>query len=163
MFVTKRTRIQLVKPYANGILRVGDIFEITNLDHNGIITFKAPFGNFIMSTDVFLNYFKVVEEKEETKTPKRIWTEWKYDWFYYFNLNGEEYSVPIKYRDNGKTVELRTNWKAKENEKEIANIKTKASCSKYDQFDFEKGLDLADARMTIKLLQKEISENIEKM
>lgn len=165
MFITKGTKIQLVKPFANGILKVGDVFEITNLDHNGVITFKAPFDNFIMTMDIFLKYFKIVEEKEEKKAQKRTWSEWEYDWFYYFNLDGEEYIVPVKFRDNGKTVELRTNWKTGKNEdgKETINLKVKASCSKFDEFDFETGLNLADSRMTIKLLQRELDEIIESM
>ena len=157
MFLTKGTKIQLTKPFMNGILRVDDIFEITNLDHNGIITFKAPFGNYVMSIDTFLKYFKVYEEDEKVKKPKREWNEWEYDWLYYFDLNGNERIVPVKFRDNGKKVELCTNWK------DTTNIKTKASCSKYDEFNVDLGLDIADARMTIKLLQKELDDWIDSM
>lgn len=156
MFITKGTKIQLVKPFANGILKEGDVFEITNLDHNGIITFKAPFDNYIMSMDTFLKYFKVVEEKE---IPKRTWSEWEYDWFYFFDLNGDGYVTPVKFRDNGRVVDLRTNYTDRN------NIRVKASCNeKYnDKFDIDKGLDIANARMTIKLLQQELKEMLDKM
>lgn len=158
MFLTKGTKIQLTKPFMNGILRDGDIFEITNLDHNGIITFNAPFGTYVMSMDTFLKYFKVMEEEKKEDPKKRTWSDWEYDWFYFFDLDGDGYVAPIKFRENGKIVEMRTNYNDRE------NVKVRAFCNlKYDEFDFDKGLDVANARMTIKLLQKELDEMIAKM
>lgn len=163
MFITKGTKIQLVKPMGI-ITNVGEVFEVFDLKENGVILFKFNGGFAGMSIDEFNRYFRIYEEKEVEK-PKREWSEWEYDWFYYFDLEGDEYVVPVKFRTNGKKIELSTNWKTGINEdgKEIVNIKTKASCSKYDEFDFEEGLNIADARMTIKLLQKELDEWIERM
>ena len=164
MFITKGTKIQLVKPM--GILtNVGEVFEVFDLKENGVILFKFNGGMAGMSIDEFNVYFKTYEEKEteEVKKPKREWSEWEYDWFYYFDLEGDEYVVPVKFRTNGKKVELRTNWTRKVDGKEVVNLKTKASCSSYDVFSFEDGLNLADARMTIKLLQKELDDWIDSM
>ena len=164
MFITKGTKIQLVKPM--GILtNVGEVFEVFDLKENGVILFKFNGGMAGMSIDEFNVYFKIYEEEKIEQKPKREWSEWEYDWFYYFDLEGDEYVVPVKFRTNGKKIELSTNWKTGINEdgKEIVNIKTKASCSKYDEFDFEEGLNIADASMTIKLLQKELDEWIERM
>lgn len=165
MFITKGTKIQLVKPM--GILtNVGEVYEVHDLKEDGIILFKFDnYGLAGMSFDEFNRYFKVYEEEKKVEKPKREWSEWEYDWFYYFDLEGKEYIVPVKFRTNGKIVELRTNWKAGINEdgKEIVNIKTRAFCNKCDEFNFEEGLNLADARMTIKLLQKELDEMIENM
>lgn len=158
MFVTKGTKIQLVKPMGNILTNVGETFEVCNLVKDGsmIIESKVNKFIFIITLDLLVTYFKVEEEKE---TPKRTWSEWEYDWFYYFNLSGEEYTVPVKFRDNGKVVELRTNYKNK------PNLRVKAICNeKYkDKFDFDKGLNLADARLTIKLLQRELDEIIGRM
>ena len=65
-----------------------------------------------------------------------------------FLLNQEAY---------GKIVEIRTNWDYK------PNIKAKASCSKNDEFDFDTGFDIADGRLQIKLLQKELQDKIDEL
>jgi hypothetical protein len=129
MFITKGTKIQLVKPM--GILtNVGEVFEVFDLKESGAILFKINGGFGYMSLDEFNRYFKIYEEEKKVETPKRKWSEWEYDWFYYFDLTGEQYIVPVKFRTNGKIVDLRTNWKTGTNEdgKEIVNIRARAFC-----------------------------------
>ena len=75
----------------------------------------------------------------------------------YADLSADIYRVPIKSRTNGKIVEIRTNWDYK------PNIKAKASCSKNDEFDFDTGFDIADGRLQIKLLQKELQDKIDEL
>ena len=155
--ITKGSKIQLVKPM--GIFdNIGEVCEVTNVTEDGVITFKFGKGMHLgcMSYDEFEKYFINYEEKVK-KTPKRTWSEWKYDTFVYYDFDGESYVVPVKYRNNGRVVELRTDWT------DEVNLKTKASCSKRDTFDFDTGLDLADHRMQIKLMQIDLQDIIDEM
>lgn len=154
--ITKGSKIQLVKPI--GIFdNIGEVCEVTNVTEDGVITFR--FGNYhlgCMSYDEFEKYFVNYEEKVK-ETTKRTWSKWKCDTFIYYNFDGESYVVPVKYRNNGRVVELRTDWT------DEVNLKTKASCSKRDTFDFDTGLDLADHRMQIKLMQLDLQDIIDEM
>ena len=156
--ITKGSKIQLVKPM--GVFNnVGEVYEVVNVTEDGVISFK--FGNGMhlgcMSYDEFERYFVHYEEKKEKKVHKRIWSEWEYDELPYADLGADIYKVPIKSRTNGKIVEIRTNWDYK------PNIKAKASCSKNDEFDFDTGFDIADGRLQIKLLQKELQDKIDEL
>ena len=156
--ITKGSKIQLVKPM--GVFdNIGEVCEVVNVTEDGVISFK--FGNGMhlgcMSYDEFERYFVHYEEKKEKKVPKRIWSEWEYDELPYADLGANSYDIPIKSRTNGKIVEIRTDWEDK------PNIKAKASCSKNDKFDFDTGFDIADGRLQIKLLQKELQDMIDEL
>ena len=156
--ITKGSKIQLAKPM--GVFdNIGEVCEVVNVTEDGVISFK--FGNGMhlgcMSYDEFERYFVHYEEKKEKKVTKRIWSEWKHDEFPYAGLDAESYKLPVKYRYNGKIVEIRTDWKC------APNIKAKASCNKNDKFDFNTGFDIADARLQIKLLQKELQDMIDEL
>lgn len=156
--ITKGSKIQLVKPM--GIFdNIGEVCEVIDVTEDGTIVFKFGSGKHLgcMSYNEFEKYFVNYEEKKVKETPKRTWSEWKCDTFIYYNFDGESYVVPVKYRDNGRIVELRTDWT------DEVNLKTKASCSKRDTFDFDTGLDLADHRMQIKLMQLDLQDIIDEM
>lgn len=157
--ITKGSKIQLVKKM--GIFNnIGEICEVTNITEDGVITFR--FGNYhlgCMSYDEFEKYFINYDEMKTKKAPKRTWTNWEYDTFIYYDFDGDSYTVPVKYRNNGKIVDFRTDW----DKRAVANIKTRASCNKNDKFDFETGLDIADHRMQIKLMQQDLEDIIDRM
>ena len=114
-----------------------------------------------MSYDELYRYFEVEDNKELKNKFKRQWTNWEYDSFIYYNFEGNSCVVPVKYRNNGKIVDLRTDW---ENATEYKpNLRAKATCNKNDKFDFDSGLDLADYRMQIKFLKRKLEDMIDKM
>lgn len=153
--ITKGTKIKLVKR-AGLFNKVGEVCEVIKVTENLVIFFKCSMGIAAISYDEFERCFTLCEEEHEKVKKVRTWSEWKYEDFVYVNLDLDEFIVPMKFRTNGKVVDLRTNYK--NNEK---NIKVKASCNKYDQFDYDKGVEIADARMFIKLLEKELEEKID--
>lgn len=158
--IAKGSRIKLIHPM--GMFdKIGEICEVANITEDAVITFKCSFGIGCMSYDELDRYFEVEGANiTVNKKPKRTWSDWKYDTFVYYNFGGTSYTVPVKYRNNGKVVDLRTDYCELEN-REI--IKTKASCNKNDRFNLETGLDIADARLQIKLMQKDLQDMIDEM
>lgn len=154
--ITEGSKIKLIKPMGP-FKNVGEVCEVVKIDtHDDVVSISFKYGNGkhlgIMSFNEFLTYF---EECEETKKKeKRKWTNWEYDMFIYNDFKGHTYTQPVKYRNNGKTVELRTDRKNSE------NIQVKSSCNfKYnDKFDFDLGLEICDQRMQIKLLEEELND-----
>lgn len=133
----KGDKIKLVKPM--GVFtNIGEICEVIDVNEGGVINFK--FGNGLhlgcMSYDEFLKYFEMMEEK-----PKRIWTEWKRGDVEVYNPFNTLITVGVRYRHNGKKVQIKA-----------GAIKAESTCSKYDEFDFEKGFKLAIARFRVKYL-----------
>jgi len=167
MFLTKGTKVETICDI--GDIKKGTVFVIENLLLNGTLILnpladneicavlnKADGAAMCISFDQYNKYFKEHEEPVQTK---REWNEWKYDWFYYFTLGGQEYSVPVKYRDNGKILQLRTNYTSKD----VTNLRVRAVCNTKhgDNFNEELGLNIADARLTIKLLEKELEKMLD--
>ena len=167
MFVTKGTKIMLKETI--GELNKGDVFIVVNLIYDGTVLFK-PFiadvtqafmkgaSSMAVTFDDFKKYFEIIEEKEEKKN---TWSDWNYDVFTYFSLTGEVYDLPVKFRNNGRVVDFRTNC----DESDYHNVKVKACCNEKhgDVFDLEKGISIADAKLTIKLLQMELNDMIDGM
>lgn len=158
--IVRGSKIKLVKPM--GVFdKIGEICEVVRVDENAIITFKCSIGYGCMSYDELDRYFEVEDNKELKNKFKRQWTDWKYDSFIYYNFEGNSCVVPVKYRNNGKIVDLRTDWENATEDK--PNLKAKATCNKNDKFDFDSGLDLADNRMQIKFLKRKLEDMIDKM
>lgn len=134
----KGDRIKLVKPMG-AFTNVGEICEVVDVNEGGVISFK--FGNGLhlgcMSYDEFLKYFEMVEEK-----PKRVWSEWERYSITFNNIRNVPIRVEVEYRENGKKVQVRAN-----------GIKGESTCSKCDEFDIAKGLDLAVKRFIVKYLR----------
>lgn len=159
--IAKGSKIRLVKPM--GIFdNVGEICDVIHVTENGVITFK--FGGYhigCMSYDEFEKYFENYNDVKPKKVSKRKWSDWEYDTFIYYDFSGKNHTVPVRFRTNGKIVDLRTDW---DNVSEHRpNLRAKASCNKNDKFDFDAGLDLADARMQIKLMQRDLEDMIDEM
>lgn len=159
--IAKGSRIKLVQPM--GMFdKVGEICEVVNVNEDAVIIFKCSFGMGCMSYDELDRYF-VVEgfDNAKPKKSKRKWSDWNYDSFIYYNFEGNSCVVPVKYRNNGKIVDLRTDWENVTEDK--PNLRVKASCNKNDKFNIDTGLDLADNRMQIKFLQRKLEDMLDKM
>lgn len=152
--ITKGTKIKLVKRIGS-FDKVGEICEVVKVNENAVITFKCSIGMGCMSYDELNKYFEVCEE--DNVKIKKQWGKWEYNYYYYRDLNDNTLMVPVKYRNNGKTLDFRTNYS------DGNNIKVKSSCNKMDKFNLDIGLDIADARMQIKLFEKELKKMIDKL
>ena len=133
----KGDKIRLIKPM--GVFKnVGEVCEVTDIAEGGVISFR--FGGYhlgCMSYDEFLKYFEMVE--------KRVWTDWKTERIGFHDINDNLVSIKIRYRNNGKKVQVRS-----------GSLKAESSCCEEDIFDFEKGLDLATKRLIVKYLDNQV-------
>lgn len=127
---------------------IGEICEVTDISDDGSICFKFGNGRHLgcMSFDEYKKYFELVEEKEPIK---RAWSEWKSDVAIFYNLTGECIKEEIYYRENGKCVQVKL---------KDESLKSSASCCKKDEFDFWTGRELAERRLIIKYLAREVKE-----
>lgn len=145
--MTKGDYIRLVKPM--GFFdNIGEVCEVLNITEEGVITFK--FGGLhmgCMSYDEFSKYFELVSKEElKPKKPKYVWTEWKP---MYLNLLKDDgfktQTIEVYVRNNGKKVQIKhlltdgfvaTGW---------------ASCSDEDEFDIDRGINIAIMRFKANL------------
>ena len=116
---------------------VGEVCEVTDVAEGGVISFR--FGGVhlgCMSYDEYKKYFEKVEEPV-----KREWSDWKIGTISFHDLTDKMKNVTIRYRDNGKKVQVRS-----------GSYKSESTCCKGDVFDFDKGLELAVNRLIVKYL-----------
>ena len=126
----KGDKIKQVKEI-NGFNRVGDIFEVVDIDGNSI-SIKSDIGVGIMSYCEFEKYFeKVVEE---------TWSEWK---TYYYNDKHL-----LRYRTKGRLTECEFS----------DGIHTFSKNMDEDEYDLEKGIKVCIIKYEIKLLQNKLKE-----
>ena len=133
----KGERIRLIKPM--GVFKnIGEVCEVIDVAEGGVISFR--FGGYhlgCMSYDEFLKYFEGVEE--------RTWTDWEYKVITFNDIHDYRVSIKIKYRNNGKKVQVRR-----------GSLKAESSCCKEDTFNLDKGLHLAINRLIVKYLDNEV-------
>ncbi len=143
-------KIRLVKKM--GVFdNIGEICEVTDIQDGGVICFK--FGGYhlgCMSYDEYEKYFENVEEPV-----KREWSEWKCEPICFRSLNNRNLYFDGKYRSNGKKVEFKVRFS------DCKSLKASATCCPDDEFDVQKGLDLAKKRFIVKYLEKQV-KNIAK-
>lgn len=143
----KNCKIKLVKPMG-AFTNVGEICEVIDIAEGGVISFRFGVGGRhlgCMSYDEYLKYFEpVVEEKKP-----RLWTDWGTTVIKYYDLTGNRNFLGVYYRHNGKRVQVYSKG---------YELRTEASCHTEDNFDLEKGLELAKLRFIVKILEKQIKE-----
>lgn len=136
----KGDRIKLVKKM--GVFdNIGEICEVTDIQEGGVICFK--FGGChlgCMSYDEYEKYF----EKVEIPT-KRTWSKWCLNEIRFTDINGQDVRCNYLYRTNGKKVQVRS-----------GAFKAEATCCQDDEFEIEKGLNLAKKRLVIKWLDNQV-------
>lgn len=120
---------------------IGEICEVTDIQEGGVICFK--FGGChlgCMSYDEYEKYF----EKVETPT-KRTWSKWYLNEIRFTDINGKDVRFNYLYRTNGKKVQIR-----------CGEFKAEATCCEDDEFEIEKGLNLAKKRLVVKYLDNQV-------
>lgn len=131
-------------------VEVGTIYNVINLTRHGmVLTSEDKITTMFITYNEFGNCF--------IECAKRKWSEWEYDSFVYYDFWGKGYVVPVKHRNDGKVIQLRTDWD------DADNIKVKSSCNKTDKFNFDTGMDIADRRMQIKLMERELEKMLDKL
>lgn len=134
--IIKGDKIKLVQKIGN-FDKVGDIFEVTGVD-NGVVSFKCNYGTGCMSYDEFERYFEKIE--------KRAWSKWKSSEITFENpLTMKEDTYNVRYRDNGKKVQIRS-----------CGYKAEATCCNGDRFIFSVGYELALRRLIVKMLRGQV-------
>lgn len=148
----KGDRIKLTKEMG-AFTNVGEVCEVIDVSEGGVISFRfGPGGCHLgcMSYDEYQKYFEpVVEEKEH-----RVWTQWKTMWVYYHNFDGKIICHEALYRHNGKKVQVKS---------AVCGLRAEASCCHKDEFDCDKGKDLAEKRLIVKLLEQKVKEIAKEM
>ena len=115
-----------------GVIKVGEVCEVTNFNNNCIEFKFRELHKGVMSYDEFEKYFV----KQENKG----WSKWIYR------------TVPLndkgfEYRTNGKTVQVRIKGK-------YGVYKGSCTCYKTDAFDLNKGIKLSYIRANIDGVKK---------
>lgn len=131
-------KIKMIKAI-DGLDKVGDEFEVTNIAEDGVITFKSSYGVGVMNYKEFEEHFEIVKEI--------VWTEWSSMGY----LSDEFDGIGVIHRTNNvDRVEVYGG----------SGLKTVAKLHPNDIFDFEKGLDIAMLRMKKLILDKKLKELI---
>ena len=127
---------------------IGEICEVTDISDDGSICFKFGNGRHLgcMSFNEYKKYFELVEEKGSIK---RTWSKWKPWRSQFYDTDGYNIDLDTFVRENGKRVQIKL---ADE------SLKARATCRNDDEFSFEKGLDLAERRLIVKYLSREVKE-----
>lgn len=136
----KGDKIRLVKEMG-AFKNVGEVCEVTDITEGGVISFR--FGGVhlgCMSYDEYEKYFEKVEVPV-----KREWTDWNINIITFYGFNNNLQTITIRYRENGKKVQVRS-----------GAYKSESTCCKEDIFDFDKGLDLAVKRLIVKYLDGQV-------
>ena len=126
----KNDKIVLKKDF--GRLKKGTIFQISEIFEDGTISFRNDsLGMGVMSFDEY--------EKMFEKYVKREFTDWTPE------------KLGYEFRHNGKVVEVRLNLP-------VEQATGRAICHEDDEFDLNKGMDIAKNRALIKYYKKQITD-----
>lgn len=128
---------------------IGEICEVTDISDGGVICFKFGNGSHLgcMSFDEYEKYFELVEKEKEPI--KRTWSKWKPYYSQFYDSDGYNIDLDAFVRENGKCVQIKL---ADE------SLKASATCRNGDEFLFKKGLGLAEKRLIIKYLSREVKK-----
>ena len=128
---------------------IGEICEVTDVNDGGVICFRFGNGRHLgcMSFDEYEKYFELVEEEKESV--KRVWTKWKHYYLNFYDPNGYDIDLDTFVRENGKHVQIKST---------DGSLKASATCRNDDEFLFEKGLNLAERRLIVKYIAREVKE-----
>lgn len=169
--------VKMVNPIVGYEMLNGMKFKVTDI-REGVVYFTYDksnalstimYGSGAMSFNEFEKHFEIVKEEPVEEKPVRKWTEWKelnaevyvnnkcggYDGyrFYcvdcpYIALCDVADGVHIMYRTNTKKTEVRCYLPDGE------RIKSYASCHRADEFNLDTGLDVALARLSLKIAER---------
>ena len=126
-----------------GVIKVGEVCEVTGIDNNCIEFKFRELHKGVMSYDEFEKYFNKYEKQ------KTVWTKWVKRQVYPSN-------VLFEYRTNWRTVQVRI-------KKDGKVYKGSCTCHKDDVFDIDKGIELAYARAELEKILDKLSNLSEEM
>lgn len=126
---------------------IGEICEVTDVNDGGVICFRFGNGRHLgcMSFDEYEKYFELVE----AEPIKRVWTKWKPCYLHFYDTDGYDIDLDVLFRKNDKRVQVKL---------ADGSIKASATCRNDDEFSLAKGLDLAEKRLIVKYLAREVKE-----
>lgn len=143
----KGDRIKLKAPM--GVFtNVGEVCEVVDVAEGGVISFRFG-GQHLgcMSYDEYKKYFEDVLPKA-----KREWSEWLPTYCTFVDLDGQSISLDIYFRENGKKTQVKYPL-------DIEHfIQAESTCHNCDEFDEDKGFDLATKRLIVKYLDRQVKE-----
>lgn len=143
----KGDRIKLKAPM--GVFtNVGEVCEVVDVAEGGVISFRFG-GQHLgcMSYDEYKKYFEDVLPKA-----KREWSEWLPTYCTFVDLDGQSISLDIYFRENGKKTQVKYPL-------DIEHfIQAESTCHNCDEFDEDKGVDLATKRLIVKYLDRQVKE-----
>lgn len=87
--------------------------------------------------------------RKKKEPVKRVWSKWKLGYIVFYNITGECIEEDIYYRENRKRVQVKL---------KDGSLRANASCCKEDKFDFFKGRELAERRLIMKYLAREVKK-----
>lgn len=118
---------------------IGEICEVTDVNDGGVICFRFGNGRHLgcMSFDEYEKYFE------------RVWTKWKHHYLNFYDPKGYDIDLDTFVRENGKHVQIKST---------DGSLKASATCRNDDEFSFEKGLNLAERRLIVKYIAREVKE-----
>ncbi len=128
---------------------IGEICEVTDVSDGGVICFKFGNGRHLgcMSFDEYEKYYELIEEEKEPV--KRVWSKWNPYILHFYDTNGCRINLNALFRENGKHVQVKL---ADE------SLKASATCRNDDEFSFAKGINLAERRLIVKYLAREVKK-----
>ena len=138
--ILKGDSIRLIKEMG-AFKNIGEVCEVTDIAEGGIISFR--FGGVhlgCMSYDECEKYFERVEVPF-----RREWSDWDIKEIGFYDLNNMLKQITVRFRDNGKKVQVRS-----------GAYKSESTCNKEDIFDFDKGFELAVKRLIVKYLDGQV-------
>ena len=135
------TKIRLVREIGKFPFRMGTIFTVEDFYKDDSIIIKNRLGIGIMTCDELEKYFEIASKSK--------WTDWiiKYKYSVTFSETNYNKEVDFKYRHNCKIVEIIKD-----------GIKVRAYCHKDDEFDLEKGIEVALAKFEIKKEENKVKK-----
>lgn len=133
------------------LMKLGELRAYHEEDIAEVVKILKDNGFSVVDEDIESEYkrFRIMKdnerEKYSNKTVKRSWTKWYLNEIRFTDINGKDVRCNYLYRTNGKKVQIR-----------CGAFKAEATCCKDDEFEIEKGLNLAKKRLIVKYLNNQV-------
>lgn len=133
------------------LMKLGELRAYHEEDIVEVVKILKDNGFSVVDEDIESEYkrFHIMKdnerEKYSNKTVKRSWTKWYLNEIRFTDINGKDVRCNYLYRTNGKKVQIR-----------CGAFKAEATCCKDDEFEIEKGLNLAKKRLVVKYLDNQV-------
>lgn len=133
------------------LMKFGELRAYHEEDIAEVVKILKDNGFSVVDEDIESEYkrFHIMKdnehEKYSNKTVNRTWTKWYLNEIRFTDINGKDVRCNYLYRTNGKKVQIK-----------CGAFKAEATCCKDDEFEIEKGLNLAKKRLVVKYLDNQV-------